>query len=239
MATIQIVHIPIKSGFTGAAHQFLLLTRDDGSREFIRGGPQRTPELSQIMADIVAGTNSFGLLVVHTGRYDSRTADFPVKETELGLVFDSKRFDSWTKTAVVEGHDAAVSELWAGLQQTARAIANQRLPYRPMSQNSNSLASECLRVHGIEPSGNSMGYPWGYKFDLPTWTPGAENRLSDPHAVQSNTGSSNYPWVDPQRKSQVSGLYEAYKTAQAKLKSSAEPNRRHTGRSRDGLSYGK
>lgn len=178
MATIQLVHIPIRNGWTGATHQFLVLTRDNGAREFIRGGPTKRPGLPSFLPQGKSeNTNPFGAIVVQTGPYDTRTPDFPVKETEYGMVFDKERYDSWVKTSVIEGPEKAIADIWIAMSMTARGLNSQSIPYCPLTQNSNSVANECLRRHGLGSKLHGVGYPWGHKLGLTPWAPGAENTL--------------------------------------------------------------
>ncbi|GHE75912.1 hypothetical protein GCM10019059_39070 [Camelimonas fluminis] len=180
MASIQLVHIPIQGGWTGATHQFLLFTRDNGAMEFIRGGPERQPKFDQLVRQSASGPqNPFGSIVVHAGPYDARTPDFPVRETQFGAVFDKRRFDNWVKIDIRQGKEQDLQETWTAMTMTARGIGKRSIPYCPLGQNSNSVASECLRRHGFAHEGVTGIVPWGHKIGLRPWSPGSNNRLPD------------------------------------------------------------
>lgn len=182
MASIQMVYIPIGTGWSGASHQFLLFTRDNGSREIVRGGPEQQPTGGQALSEL-AGLRSadepspYGRLRAYTGRYGLGSPDHPEKETPIGRQFDSDRFDAYFKQTVLEGSSDDLEARWGDIKKHAREIHDQRIPYSPLGPNSNSLASESLRRAGIEAPHAENGKMWGERDNVMPWAPGAGDRL--------------------------------------------------------------
>lgn len=176
------VYIPISTGWNGASHQFLLFTRDNGSREIVRGGPERQATAGQALNEL-AGLRSadtpspYGRLRAYTGRYGLGSPDHPEKDTPIGRQFDSERFDSYFKQTMLEGSTSDLEGRWADIKNHARAIDDQQIPYSPLGPNSNSLASESLRRAGIEAPQAENGKMWGEQKNVMPWAPGAGDRL--------------------------------------------------------------
>jgi hypothetical protein len=197
VAKIQVAYIPIADGAVGAYHQFLLYTRDSGDQYYIRGGQAGLPT-ADFWAEVSGSKqrtdpSTWGNLVVDTGAYEPHTPDFPTVEKERGVyVLDQKEFDSWHKTDLLEGPETQLDWKWDEIEKHALAIEKQNIPYRPLSQNSNSLVSESLRRSGIEPPG--QGLPWGGGIGVRPWAPGHSNRLDfaveDPAAGVESGGST-------------------------------------------------
>ena len=183
MARIQVVYTPIADGNVGAYHQFLLYTRDGGDQYYVRGGSGASGgdnffgEASGSKGPVEP--SSYGNITVHTGRYKPNTPDYPAIETDLGYALDRKQFDSWHKKTVLEGPEAQLDWKWDEIEKHAIAIGGQNIPYRPLTQNSNSLASECLRRSGIDAPG--QGLPWGAAVGIRPWAPGVGNSLDFAH----------------------------------------------------------
>jgi hypothetical protein len=181
VAKIQIAYIPIGNGQVGAYHQFLLYTRDNGEQHYVHGGPssQRGDFSGEASGSkSPADPSTYGNIVVQTGKYVPDTPDFPTIKTDNGRALDQKRFDSWHKQDVLTGTDADLDPKWAEVERNAIAIGQQYIPYRPLTQNSNSLASESLRRSGIDaPDASFYGLPWGGEIGVLPWAPGSNNRL--------------------------------------------------------------
>lgn len=184
MASIQMIYSPIRGNWTGASHQFLLYSRDDGSQEIVRGGPQpghRATALDQIseLASLRPRDNPspFGKLTASIGTYDVTSPDWPRLQTERGPVLDQKTFDSYFKQTLREGGDADLDVTWKEIQKHAKAIDSQGLQYSPLGPNSNSLVSEALRRSGIEAPKAENGRRFGERYNEMPWAPGAGDRL--------------------------------------------------------------
>jgi len=176
------VYIPISTGWTGASHQFLLLNRDDGSREILRGGPEKQAGGGDFLKEL-AGLRSreapspYGSLRVHAGPYELGAPDHPEVETPTGRKFDQAAFDGYFKQTVMEGPAASVEAKWNAVKLHASDIHDQKVQYRPTGPNSNSLASEALRRAGIEAPQAENGKLWGEQHNVMPWAPGAADRL--------------------------------------------------------------
>lgn len=184
------IYSPIRGNWTGASHQFLLYSRDDGSQEIVRGGPQpghRATGLDQLseIASLRPRDNPspFGKLTASIGTYDVTSPDWPRLQTERGPVFDQKTFDSYYKQTLKEGGDADLEATWKKIKGHATEIDSQGLQYSPLGPNSNSLASEALRRSGIDAPKAEHGRRFGERYNEMPWAPGADDRLETPAQV--------------------------------------------------------
>ncbi|PZR84464.1 MAG: hypothetical protein DI537_32865 [Stutzerimonas stutzeri] len=176
------VFTPISTGWTGASHQFLLLNRDDGTKEIIRGGPERGGTGGDFLKELAGlrqpqAPSPYGALKVNTGPYQPGSPDYPEKETASGRVFDQAAFDGYFKHTVAEGPAASVEEKWRAVKEHALQIHDQKIQYSPTGPNSNALASESLRRAGIDVPRAEHGKMWGEQHNVIPWSPGAGDRL--------------------------------------------------------------
>lgn len=211
------VFTPISTGWTGASHQFLLLNRDDGSREIVRGGPQRNGTAGDFLKELAGlrhrdAPSPYGDLKVYAGAYELGSPDFPERETPSGRKFDQEAFDGYFKHTVMEGSDAAVEAKWLAVKEHAQDIHDQKVQYSPTGPNSNSLASEALRRAGIDAPHAENGKMWGEQENVMPWAPGADDRLETPQQANERQIKEQEAFLE---KRPVGNLLASLKLVQA------------------------
>jgi hypothetical protein len=120
------------------AHLFIKLTKPDGTSEYFRGGPNLDSDLGKIKGQ--------------SGVYESGTID----HKEPG---DKNQRTIYEKSISAEEY----SNLRQSFSQQIDTINSLRIPYNPLTQNSNSVVGTLLRNNGInitiDPSRTGMYAP--------------------------------------------------------------------------------
>ncbi len=184
------IYSPAGTVWNGASHQFLLYTRDNGSQEVVRGGPEHDQNLQfksmsarSLPHEEQLQASRFGRLAVSIGPYDITSPDWPALETDRGVVFDQATFDSYYKQTLKEGPDAALEGTWTDIKKHATEIDAQGHIYAPTGPNSNSLASESVRRAGLDAPNAENGHVFGLLRNVMPWAPGAGDRLETPQQI--------------------------------------------------------
>lgn len=185
------IYTPAGTVWNGASHQFLLYSRDDGSQEVVRGGPEpghhrdfgKSLSASGLPHEQRVQASRFGKLTASIGPYDATSPDWPGIQTEKGYAFDQATFDSYYKQTLKEGSDAELDGVWSDIKKHAADIDAQGHIYAPLGPNSNSLASESVRRAGLDAPKAENGRMWGLMQNVMPWAPGADDRLETPEQV--------------------------------------------------------
>jgi Ca2+-binding RTX toxin-like protein len=152
-------------------HAYIVITRDDGSQTYLRGGPTAQGDPGDALGS--NSSSSFGNIVNVSGAYVPGTIDW----AEPGV--DASRI-------VFSGTDSQVQALEQQMLARLNEINNAHIAYNPFSQNSNSVVGELLEAGGLPrvlpdlPGGNEAWAP-AFDHDLPASDlgPGAYELLKD------------------------------------------------------------
>ncbi len=160
---------------TGAYHEFLSYTDDNGFTYYARGGPNGIP---------TTASATFGRIVTSYGIYTVGTPDYPTIRESGQPTLDTPTFNSYYKYTVVQGPQSELSGVWQQITNNLAAIGAEDLSYFALTQNSNSVVSEALRLSGLTaPDASDFGVPWAGELGLPNnqvllpWAPGTQNTL--------------------------------------------------------------
>ena len=214
------IYTPAGPVWNGASHQFLLYSRDDGSQEVVRGGPQpghnrdfgKSVSTGSLPHNEQVQGSRFGKLTASIGPYDATSPDWPGIQTEKGVAFDQATFDKYFKQTLKEGPDADLEATWNDIKKHATDIDAQGHIYAPLGPNSNSLASESLRRAGIDAPKAENGRMWGLMQNVMPWAPGADDRLETPEQVNERQRRESEAVLE---KRPVGNLLASLKLAQA------------------------
>ncbi|TND01461.1 MAG: Hemolysin-type calcium-binding region [Gammaproteobacteria bacterium] len=154
-------------------HETLLYTNANGQQFLATAGPTGSPPPEN--------SNSYNVSQAASAAANSTSSVYGSLDTKTGAI--STFEDQWVKQLLgtpqnpnpseVVATGADLSQQWNNIVQTEQQIANRGLPYSPVTQNSNSVASAALAAAGIAPpTDNGPGSDH--------WTPAADNLLDVP-----------------------------------------------------------
>jgi hypothetical protein len=126
-------------------HLFVVATDDSGAQTYLRAGPQCLP------IDKLAGRKSalgdalenyepspagaHGVIEMSGGSYEPGGIDFDPAAANVALA-----------------SAAPAAQLWDKLQQAAKALAEEQIPYDPLGMGANWAIMEALRRCGVQPA---------------------------------------------------------------------------------------
>jgi hypothetical protein len=126
-------------------HLFLVATDDSGRQTYLRAGPQCLP------LDKLAGRKSalgdaledyepspagpYGVVALSSGPYEPGGIDFDPAAANVALA-----------------SAGPAAQLWENLQQAAKALAEEQIPYDPLGTGANWAIMEALRRCGVQPA---------------------------------------------------------------------------------------